>query len=227
MQPVAVNVDATAANYRPALPAIILCGGRSRRMGRNKLELPLKGSTLYGCVEAIFASFASELVVVAAEGAAPPTALPRVTVVFDERPNIGPLEGLRVGLEQCATRGAEMAMVGTCDAPLVVPELYQFMSGLLARSPEIEAVVPFHDGKWYPLTAVYRTSVIPQIRARLARDEYKARELVESLPVIRVTTSMIAAVDPGLQSLRNINTPQDYLELCEELGEPPDKVPKP
>ncbi len=198
------------------LPAIILCGGRSTRMGTDKLRLPLAGGTLYSRVEDVFAAIATHLVVVIGPFANPPESHRRPIIVRDEQAELGPLEGLRVGLREATGLGAEMAMVATGDAPLAVPALYQFMVEELVGAPDLDAVVPFVGDNLYPLTAVYRTRVLKEVELRVGQGKLKARELAAALNIRRLTADALTKYDPELQTLRNINTPEDYERV---LGE--------
>ncbi len=207
------------------MPVIMLCGGRSRRMGTDKIRLPLVGKTVYHRVEDTFAPWASHLVVVIGHAAQPPESDRDPIVVADEHADLGPLEGLRVGLRVCQQLGAELAMVTTGDAPLVVPQLYRFMIDLLVKNPDHDGVVPYVDDTWHPLTAVYRTRILEQVQQRVQRRQLRVKELMDSIAVLKLTRDRLEPVDPGLQSLRNINTREQYLQLRQELERPGEPDP--
>lgn len=194
-------------------------------MGTDKTRLPLVGNTMYGHVENIFAPFASQLVVVAGHATRPPDSdRPRI-VVADERADLGPLEGLRAGLRACQELGASITMVTTADAPLVVPQLYQFMIKSLHERPDCQAAVPFVDDTWHPLTAVYRIEILSQVRQRVEQNRLRVSELLDTLQVIKLTRDHLERYDPGLQSLRNINTRDQYRQIRRELESPGEPDP--
>ncbi|MGI9517202.1 MAG: molybdenum cofactor guanylyltransferase [Pirellulaceae bacterium] len=205
-----------ANNFDYMIPAIILSGGRSRRMGRNKATLPLGQETVLQRVESVFASIADPLVLVIGRDSTAPGTRRARRVVRDEHADFGPLEGLRIGLESVRGDGA-MAMVGTCDAPLVVPEVYTTMSRRLLHSSEHDAVMPLIEGQHHPLTAVYRVSVLPEIEEMVQRKQLRVRDLLKRINVLEMGADELRGVDPQLRTIRNINTPEEYQRMLEEL----------
>ncbi len=196
-------------------PAIILCGGRSSRMGQDKASLMLGSQTVLRHVELRFQEFAGRRVIVAGYRHKLPGTLDDSVVVHDERAGLGPLEGLRVGLTYCLENlpgPLDCVFVGTCDAPLILPAAYRL---LLNRLGEHEAVAPFIGGKLYPLTAVYRIGALDTIEQMMRRGELKARDLFQQLNGCRIDESEWRRVDPELATLENINTMEDYRRLTD------------
>jgi molybdopterin-guanine dinucleotide biosynthesis protein A len=68
------------------------------------------------------------------------------------------------------------------------------------------------DGFAHPLSAVYRRRTLPHIEALLSADRLRPVFLFEAVKTRRVQPGEMAAVDPQLLTLRNLNTPQDYEE---------------
>ncbi len=185
-------------------------------MGRNKAELPLDGTTVLQKVESAFAEIADGLILVIGQDAAVPETSRADRVFRDENLDFGPLEGLRIGLAAASTT-AEMAMVGTCDAPLVVPQVYQLMQRQLQESPQHEAVMPLVEGRHHPLTAVYRVSALPVISGMVARQQLRVRDLLEQINVLEIAEAELCEIDPQLRTIRNINTREEYQRMLEEL----------
>src|SRR5262245_18679637 len=99
---------------------VVLCGGRSSRMGQPKAWLPFAGEPLLARVVRLVGEAASPVVVVAAAGQELPPLLADVEIVRDPEPDRGPLQGLAAGL--AALRGrAAAAFVTSCDAPFLRP----------------------------------------------------------------------------------------------------------
>jgi molybdenum cofactor guanylyltransferase len=200
---------------------IILCGGRSTRMGRPKLALPFGTETLLARVARIVSSVAAPIVVVAAPGQQLPELPAAVRIVRDRHEGRGPLEGMLAGLLAVSGECAA-AFVTSCDAPLLVPELVSCLSRLLGSD---DVAVPLVDGFYQPLVAVYRTRVIPHIEALLADDRLRPVDLYERVPTRLVTADELRFADPTLASLRNLNRPVDYRAALAEAGlAPPDEV---
>ncbi len=195
---------------------IILCGGRSRRMGRPKLSLPFGGETMLARVARRLGEAVAPIVVVAAAGQDVPLLPKTVRVAHDRRDDGGPLEGLAVGLAVLADE-ADAAFVTTCDVPLLMPAFVRKMIDLAARH-EADVVVPHVDGFDQPLTAVYRTSVLPYVERLLADDRLRPAYLFDAVPTRRVAAEEFAGADPALDSLLNVNGPDDYAAALRRAG---------
>lgn len=195
---------------------IVLAGGRSARMGQPKTDLPWNGEFLVALVLRTIASAVDgPVVLVRAPGQALPALSVEIEIVEDARPDRGPLEGMAAGLR--AVRGrAAIAFVSAADVPFLVPE---FVSrSLRSLEGDADAVVPVVAGQSYPLSAAYRVDVLANVESRLARDELRMRSLLDDLSVRWLDERMLLAdpglraADPGLDSLRNVNTPAEYEE---------------
>src|SRR5437870_1311085 len=106
---------------------IVLCGGRSSRMGSAKALLPFGPELMLQRVVRLMREVVQPIVVVAApKQELPPLPSNEVTIVRDRREGRGPLEGLAVGL---ATLPASVtaAYVTSCDVPLLQPDFVRRM----------------------------------------------------------------------------------------------------
>src|SRR5262245_36754359 len=97
---------------------IVLCGGRSTRMGSPKALLPFGSETMLQRVVRGLGTVVSPIVVVAAEGQELPELPTSIVIARDENEDRGPLEALRAGLKGLP-EGAEAAYVTSCDVPLL------------------------------------------------------------------------------------------------------------
>ena len=185
---------------------IILCGGKSTRMGSPKALLPFGSETMLQRVVRLLGGVVSPLVVVAAPGQDLPPLPKSVVVTRDEYEGRGPLEGLRAGLK-ALPEDVDAAYVTSCDVPLLVPTFVERMVELLG---DHDIAVIEIDGFAHPLSAVYRRRTLPEVEALLAADRLRPVFLFEAVRTRRVQPSEIASVDPQLLTLRNLNTPQDY-----------------
>src|SRR6188474_1266460 len=99
---------------------IVLCGGKSTRMGTSKALLPFGSETMLQRVVRILSDVVSPIVAVAAVDQELPELPAEVTVARDANEGRGPLEGLRAGLKALPA-GVDTAYVTSCDVPLLVP----------------------------------------------------------------------------------------------------------
>lgn len=196
--------------------AIILCGGKSSRMGRDKATLPFGPEVMLQRVVRLLSEVVElgNLVVVAAPDQSLPLLPAGVTVTYDERPERGPLEGLAAGFRAIADR-ADVVYATSCDVPLLIPAFVERMFDLLGND---EIAVP-RDGEFHhPLAAVYRTSVLAHIEKLLAADRLRPRFLFDELPTLEVPVETLRNVDPQLATLKNLNHPEDYLAALASAG---------
>lgn len=185
---------------------VVLCGGKSTRMGVPKATLPFGPETMLQRVVRLLDTTVSPIVAVAArEQELPP--LPSGTIVArDERDARGPLEGLRAGLKALPD-SVDAAYVTSCDVPLLVPAFVEHMLSLLG---EHDIAVMEIDGFTHPLSAIYRRTVLPHVESLLAQDRLRPIFLFDAVRTRRVSPDEMRVADPDLRTLRNLNTREDY-----------------
>jgi molybdenum cofactor guanylyltransferase len=193
--------------------AVVLCGGKSTRMGSSKALLPFGPETMLQRVVRLLADVVSPIVVVAAVDQPLPMLPPEVIITRDELEGRGPLEGLRAGLKALPT-DIETAYVTSCDVPLLEPafvrEMLDFASGFDIAVMEI-------DGFPHPLSAVYRRTVLPHVEDLLAANRLRPVFLFDRVKTRRVRPEEITA-DPDLRTLRNLNTREEYERALVDAG---------
>src|SRR5262245_37823421 len=197
--------SARAGRIQPAHAGIVLCGGKSSRMGTSKAMLPFGSETMLQRVARLLGEVVSPIVVVAAVDQELPALPSDVIVTRDENEGRGPLEGLRAGLKALPI-DVDAAYVTSCDVPLLVPgfvrEMFDLAEGYDVAVMEI-------DGFTHPLSAVYRRTTLPFVEELLANNRLRPVFLFDAAKTRRVPPEEITS-DPDLRTLRNLNTPADY-----------------
>jgi molybdopterin-guanine dinucleotide biosynthesis protein A len=187
---------------------ILLAGGHSRRMGRDKALLPVPGTehkTFVEHLSAVLAAFCSEVVLVARDAEqASGYACSGVRILTDEIPDVGPLMGLYSGLRAIT---ASHALVIAVDMPFVQPAIVRL---LLAQPLDDALLVPVVDGFPQVLFAVYPRSLLPTIEERLRAGRRDPRSLLEVARVRTIDEAQLRMVDPQLRSFVNVNTPDEF-----------------
>ena len=196
---------------------IVLCGGKSTRMGVPKATLPFGPETMLQRVVRLLGSVVAPIVAVAAREQVLPDLPDHVIVTRDEREQRGPLEGLRAGL-RALPASVDIAYVTSCDVPLLVPGFVTRMIELLG---DHDIAVMEIDGFTHPLSAVYRRDTLPQVESLLAQDKLRPVFLFDAVRTRRVQPAEMISVDPELRTLRNLNTREDYLAALSEAGYQP------
>jgi len=188
----------------PQVSGLVLAGGGSRRMGRNKAFLELGGRPLVEIVVGRMAQVCTEVLVVAGD-AHRYTAL-KVPVIEDRFQGVGALGGLHAGLEAAAH---DLALVVGCDMPFLNPDLLRAFVGWAAG---FDVVVLRHGDEQHvePLHGACRRTCLPAIEAAIRA---RRRRIVSFFPHVRVryvTQEDVAPFDPDLRSFRNVNTPKEW-----------------
>lgn len=183
-------------------------------MGTPKAALEWHGSTLLRRVTGIVErGTGGPVVVVRAPQQELPPLPAGVEVTEDASEGRGPLQGLAAGLAAVAGR-AEVAYVSSADSPLLHPAFVRVV--VEALDSEADVALPETGGFQHPLAAAYRTSLLGAVEELIAADSMRLTSFVESCRVRRLGPSALladpslAAFDPELDSLLNLNEPADY-----------------
>ena len=185
---------------------IVVCGGKSSRMGQPKLSLPFGDELMLPRVCRLLREVVGPIVVVAAADQEIPPLPDDIAIVRDEYPDQGPLGGIATGLGALSGR-VDAAYVTSCDVPLLKPE---FIRALLNALDDYDAVVPF-DGEFeHVLAAVYRVSLEALARRLIESSRRRPLFLIQESRSLRIPVEELRMVDPELDSLRNLNTPDEY-----------------
>ncbi len=182
--------------------AIILAGGDSRRMGRDKASVLLGGQTLLqraiAKMQQVF-----PFVIVSVRQLRPEIKLPQIC---DEHLNAGPLAGLAASLTHITT---PWAFAVACDMPFVEASMIELLAKY--RSGH-DAVVPVVQGHPQPLAAFYAKSCLDRMRVHLAAGgKNSLRTVLQSAQVRYVDEAELRRADPGLRSFFDLDTPQDVV----------------
>jgi len=181
---------------REPLAAIILAGGHSRRMRREKSLLPLCGRPL---IETMIAQVRPCFeVILNSAGARDKFAFLGLPVIEDEAPGQGPLPAILTALRASPCRSN---FVMACDIPVIdIP----FLETILALAPAHEIVVPrYGDGKFEPLFAAYDRGIIPAIERQVANGDFRISSLFQAC------RTRFVPMD-GQPWFRNLNTIEEY-----------------
>ena len=183
-------------------------------MGTPKAMLPFGPETMLQRVVRLLGTVVAPIAVVAARDQELPDLPTSVIVTRDERDARGPLEGLRAGLKALPPT-IEAAYVTSCDVPLLAPAFATRMIELLG---DHDIAVMEIDGFAHPLSAVYRRTTLPHIESLLAQDRLRPAFLFDAVRTRRVRPEEMSEIDPGLRTLRNLNTREDYLAALADAG---------
>ena len=185
----------------PTVTVQIMAGGQSRRMGRDKAEVPLGGTTLLDRALSLWTGWGEVLQV--SVGETPRLLPPGVPSVRDNYPLRGPMGGLEAGLALCRT---DYLLLTAVDSPFLTPAHARV---LLDGAEGADACVFSLNGKMQPLFGLYSPRCLPAVRALLEEGEGKMGLLLR-----RVETRCLPTEDRA--AFRNLNTPEELAEAQRE-----------
>jgi len=195
---------------------VVLAGGQSSRMGTPKAALEWHGSTLLRRTAGILGRVTNgPVVVVRACGQDLPD-LPKGTLIADDpREGKGPVQGIAAGL--AALRGhADIAFISSTDMPFLHPAFARRVLRVLEDSETTDVALPFTRGFKQPLAAAYRVSLAEAAERLVAEDRLRPAFLFDQCTVETLDDAALkqdpalAALDPDLDSVLNVNTLADY-----------------
>jgi molybdenum cofactor guanylyltransferase len=185
------------------MPAAVLAGGASRRMGRPKAQLPYGAGTLLEFQTRRLAELFEDVLVVVK---APPSfPVGPARVVLDGVAEHAAIHGLVRALEEVADR----VFVLGVDLPAVTPALLRAIAER-ARASEAPAVVPRSDGRLQPLAGVWRRAALPCAIGRTAAGELSLQGLAEEIGAEIFEEGEWRALDPSGAAFANLNTLEEY-----------------
>ncbi len=195
-------------------------------MGTAKAALEWHGSTLlYRAVAVLTRTVDGPVVVVAAPGQELPELPAGVAVVEDPVEGLGPMQGLAAGLAALRDQ-VEAAFVCSTDLPFLHPAYVRRV--LRELTDDVDVVLPVARGFRQPLAAAYRTRIAGLVADLLAQGLQKPGMIFKHCTVTQLdddallSDAALRKFDPELDSVANINTPEDYAAAREE--EPPEIV---
>ncbi len=194
------------------MTAIVLAGGRGRRMKADKAGLEVGGRTLLEHVLDQLEPYFDEVLVCVSAGQAVKAGTPSPLLVEDLAPGLGPIGGLLAGL---TTARHDACAIVACDIPEIDIPLLRSLARAAGKADIAVPVGP--SGLREPLFAIYRRSVVPHIEALLARGERSLLPLYD-----RCRTAVVRFDDAA--RIRNLNTRDEYESYLASRDERPDGI---
>ncbi len=197
------------------ISGIILAGGRSLRLGHDKVLEKIGDKSLLERVVSHIDSFSKNIIIVTAHERtfAPLAKNPKVKTVCDILPGQGSLGGIFTGLE--ASRSFYNLVVAA-DMPFLNEPLLHYM---IEKAEGYDFVLPRVDGLFEPLHAIYSRNCIAPIKTILGQGKKMIIELFNYVKVRYIETEEVERFDPEHLSFFNINTKEDLALARQIAGE--------
>ena len=195
--------------------SIILCGGQSRRMGKDKGSLIIKDKPMIKYILSTLNNEIDEVIIVLNDSKRidkymefinPEDYNYKLKFVEDKIKNKGPISGILTGLENISS---EYAIVFPCDNPFVTKNTIQTLFNEITCN--IQAVVPYHDPEnklktSEPLHSIYNKNIIPLIDNLILNDSLHIKGIIE-----KIDTKFVLIDNEKIlkKEFRNLNHPED------------------
>lgn len=188
----------------PDVTGVLLAGGQSRRMGRDKALIDLDGEKLFcRSLKLLQRYFPSVLIA----GARPDLAQPGVEIVADTFPGSA-LGGLHTGLQKART---DWIFVAPCDLPFPDGRLVEM---LLALRDGVDAVVPRTPKGYEPVFAAYHRNCLPHMEAMLSHNQHRIYDFYQRIAIRYLDWTRMP--EGWEQALLNLNTPEQLAMIRKE-----------
>lgn len=183
------------------LTAMLLSGGRSRRMGWDKATVLIAGEPLWQRQLRVLSGLRPDAVWVSAR-TAPPWCPGEIEVVADRAPSCGPLSGIVAGL--CRLESSHLVVLAI-DLPQMTTE---HLTKVCALARGGTGVIPFHADHFEPLCAIYPVEALCAAEKALSSGDVSLQHFAQSL--LRESQVDVYGVIPEERVLYlNMNTPSD------------------
>lgn len=192
------------------MTGLVLAGGRSRRMGRDKALIEVAGDALVLRVGRVLEEICDRVLVASGEADRYGIAWEQVA---DVSPDTGPLAGILAGLEAADT---DLVAVVAVDMPYANARVLRLLAD---RWMGEAAVVPLVDERIQPLHGVYATDAAPAFRRLVEAGKRSVVPALSELGARVVGEEVWGEVDPEGRFARNVNRPEDLHDL-DALGDP-------
>lgn len=185
-----------------SLTAVLLTGGLSTRMGRDKATLLLAGQPLWVRQLNLLRKLKPATIWVSAR-VRPEWSPPDVEVVLDPPPSRGPLSGVAAALARMQT---SHLLVLALDLPSMTSE---HLGKLVDLALPGQGLVSRNEGYWEPLAAIYPKEAAPVAQAALGGSDVSLQSFVRQLLALDLVREHILSPEE-LGRYHNLNRPQDF-----------------
>jgi len=181
---------------------IVLCGGKSSRMGTNKGALKLGNQTLVEIAISTIKPFCKDILISSNSDDFKFLPYPFINDVYTD---IGPISGIYSTLLHSST---EHNLIINCDTPFLDQKLFDY---IIQNSKDYDIVLPSHNGFIQSLTGYFNKSVLKFISDEINLEHYKPIQIFKSLNLNQLEINKSLSFYHNYMFL-NINTMEDYQE---------------
>ena len=182
---------------------VILAGGKSSRMGKDKALLDYDGKYFVEKIAEELDFFEEKIIARGNNSALTGITASNWKVIVDIYPEHGPMGGLHAALKECAS---DALFVVTCDMPLITRELVKQIASAIEMQDAVIAVSS--DGKYHPLCGVYKKDLYKPMEEYLKEDNNRMMAVLKNSH-----TKYYQLNEVFSKQLANVNTKEEYGQL--------------
>ena len=201
-------------NNSQRVTGIILAGGKSSRLGRDKAWEDVGGQRIIDRVIGALQSSCDEVLII---GDRPERqnelSLPKcIQYRSDELKGRGSIGGLYTGLKASDTL---WSLVVACDMPFISRELIRFMLSMISKN-RCDAIVPIINGRYQPTHALYNSTCIPFIEKNISSGNFRMDSYFDEIYLEEISEDVINSIKGAELSFFNVNTEDDLFTAREQ-----------
>ena len=183
---------------------IVLAGGKSKRLGRNKINEVIGDTTLFNRVITVLSAFKGTIIIVTAEDSTIPDnfTYPKIKMVHDLYPGKGMIGGIITGLSVSKNY---YNLVVACDMPFLNTDLLRYM---ISITEDNDLVAYKNKNELEPLHAIYSKNCLPILK-EIMQNNLRIFEMLDRIKVRYLSSTEINRYDPKNISFFNVNTEAD------------------
>jgi len=193
------------------LNGLILVGGKSRRMGKDKSSLKVGGKLLLEQTSKLLQTYCKDVFVSCRSEQDNEEHLKNMPKIFDSAGEIGPLGGIISALDELKSD----IFVVACDLPNLNTQIMDSIFKQYNKNTNTNAITFFNTQRGHiePLCSIYKYEIIDDLKAKANEGVYCPNKILNTLQNV---TKLDLKSEAELSTLANMNTPQDFLELTKE-----------
>ena len=201
-------------NNSQRVTGIILAGGKSSRLGRDKAWEDVGGQRIIDRVIGALQSSCDEVLII---GDRPERqnelSLPKcIQYRSDDLKGRGSIGGLYTGLKASDTL---WSLVVACDMPYISRELIRFMLSIISKN-RCDAIVPVINGRYQPTHALYNSTCIPFIEKNISSGNFRMDSYFDEIYLEEISEDVINSIKGAELSFFNVNTEDDLFTAREQ-----------
>ncbi len=183
------------------ISAVLLAGGKSRRMGEDKATFLFRNMPLWQIQLDLLRKLQLPELLISAQ-TDPPWRPADIEFVPDDQPSRGPLSGIAAALFRTTT---DYLLALAIDMPFMTES---YLRSLCERVERGVGVVPFIENRAEPLAAIYPRDAYDDVVGALSGSDFSLQALVEKL----IAAGKLQAIQVSEEEkafFRNLNEPGD------------------